>query len=305
MYNLAYYTGKTKAIVVGRKIHIVRHFEGNYLATSCCDKLLKETDTNKVVDIEILININRRKAEKLTICQMCLSDFFDTHRESRREEAVTELENSYAYKRILESIFRIQQSRLGIGPIHQKHDKEGSFPFIPNDTSRLVSIFSKVREYLKRKHGSQFEKKTKKFLDAGCGIGNILLLAKGAQLANRYYGLEFFPEVFETAKILLGIDSGPARYYTEDAPSPGTFIVRKRDIATYKHYKRFDIIYYYCPFRDHEKERSFEQYVEDNMKVGAILMPFLKRSDRIQKDERFRRIEVEPYFPVIWEKIKN
>lgn len=36
----------------------------------------------------------------------------------------------------------------------------------------------------------------------------------------------------------------------------------------------------------------FEEYLEDNMKIGAILMGFMKQGHQIRKDERFEQIRL-------------
>jgi SAM-dependent methyltransferase len=121
----------------------------------------------------------------------------------------------------------------------------------------------------------------RKFLDAGCGAGNILLFAKSVGLARYYHGLEYFDDTYKKARDFLGLDS--------KKPVPDVKIFQQ-DILTFKNYGDYDIIYFYCPFSYGRLEVKFEELVEDQMKLGAVLIANLKRGSAIYKDERFERL---------------
>jgi SAM-dependent methyltransferase len=140
-----------------------------------------------------------------------------------------------------------------------------------------------LSKYLpKCKQWSGYGSPERKFLDAGCGIGNILVLALYSELCNRVYGLEYFPKTLAAAEKFLEPHRGLGY----------SIKVRKADITTYKSYGNYDVIYYYCPLSNHDKEVAFEESVEDQMKIGAVLLPYSKGSKRINKDPRFERVDI-------------
>lgn len=120
-------------------------------------------------------------------------------------------------------------------------EKHGSYSFIPNSIHAVLPRLIHAYDYLKLK------KKHKRygftFLDAGCGYGNIMMLASGVGFS--VYGLELDPVTIEFAK-------GVNDHWRN---------IKRQDILTYNDYKKFDVIYYYCPFFS-TKEIEFEKRVE-------------------------------------------
>jgi SAM-dependent methyltransferase len=143
-------------------------------------------------------------------------------------------------------------------------DKLQSYDFIPLQPESIIGQLVFVIELLTGK--SNYIRP--KFLDAGCGPGNIMLLAGACGFEP--HGIELDTEVIARAKYF-----NP--YYKN---------IKRRNILTYPDYGEFDAIYYFCPING-PKQQNFEERVEDLMKVGAILIPHLKRSQRIFKDDRF------------------
>jgi len=172
-----------------------------------------------------------------------------------------------------------------------KH-KAGSWEALPHSPMGNIKEFTFLKELLEDdKRWSGYDQDNTKFLDAGCGIGNVLLLASCVILTTEYHGLELFPDVIRNAVKWLGLDENYCN---------GNITIFKQNVKTFEHYRDYDIIYYYSPFRDKEKEKLFEEYVEDTMKVGAVLMPHLKQSRRIGKDDRFEKLRKNTFI-----KIKN
>ena len=95
-------------------------------------------------------------------------------------------------------------------------------------------------------------------------------------------GLEYDSEVIERAKII----------------NPLFRSIKKQNIMTYKEYGKYDVVYYYCPFCNKEKQTKFEERVEDQMKIGALLIANCKMSKKILKDKRFCKVA-----PDMFEKI--
>jgi SAM-dependent methyltransferase len=173
-----------------------------------------------------------------------------------------------------------------------------SYPFIPQTHTRLIHTFYALRERLRHVKGWTGNRKdfrNRKFLDAGCGTGNVLVTARACGLAAQFHGIEYFDETFKRAQEWLGVARRNSNAYK----------VFKDDILTFNKYREYDIIYYYCPFSDGDMQRRFEEYLEDEMKVGAVLIAFLKQSPSICEDNRFERIEGIPTADCVYIKRKK
>jgi len=94
--------------------------------------------------------------------------------------------------------------------------------------------------------------KSKKFLDIGCGIGTKVMLA---DVFFDAHGLELKEEYLSVAKII------------------GCRNVWQADAMEYEGYGDYDILYFYCPFRDDALESNFEKHVYRHMKPGTVLLP--------------------------------
>lgn len=162
------------------------------------------------------------------------------------------------------------------------HAKNKSYPFIPYPSYSAVEQIYVAFNRL----GSEWNKYS--FLDAGCGIGNIMLLANKAGFIA--HGLEIDPTILKTASKI----------------NRSMFLnMEKQSIMTYKHYGYHDVIYYYCPYASCKKERLFEERVENEMKVGAIVIPNYKISKELYNDKRFESIPISKDRHPIYIKIKT
>ena len=144
---------------------------------------------------------------------------------------------------------------------------------------------------------------TCKFVDAGCGLGNVLIVAKAicqatvARLRREqtkangpfvtYTRFEFQGlEIDEEFLRILGFRAG------DSSITISGDIIWRRDITTVD-YSGYDMVYYYCPICKLDQESEFERRVEDTMKEGAILIASTKRNARLYDDSRFTRINTE------------
>lgn len=166
--------------------------------------------------------------------------------------------------------------------------------FIPSSNSlTVISCLRLVRNYIEDKHhSSRYD--VIRLLDCGCGVGNILLLARGLG-GFRVTGLEYEPEAVEIAKRLIG--------------SYGTIL--RQDILTYDSYVLYDVIYYYQPISNTEKMIEFTTKAHNDMKVGAVVITYGGGSHTLRDDKRFKAIfskyssVPENIRRMAWEKVKE
>lgn len=176
-------------------------------------------------------------------------------------------------------------------------ERKGSWPFIPNNTRNTLKQFILLKEFLsKEKRWSGHESHFPSFIDVGCGIGNILVFAKRLlYYCNSFHGLEISDDIIEKAKTFIY----PYNKYDKDIH------IHKQNILLYDKYNEHDIIYYYCPLKKHSLEKKLELMIEDQMKVGAILVPHFKQDHTIGKDKRFKRIRLDSDVNYIYLKISE
>lgn len=156
------------------------------------------------------------------------------------------------------------------------HIKNLSYHFIPHESRLVASLLLKARAVLKLTEKPNIFT-SYSFLDTGCGIGNVMLLA--SKIGFDVYGLEIDPTVIAFAEKLKIL--------------PGCII--KQNILTYKKYGKFDVIYFYRPIASTPKQTKFEKILKEQMKIGAILIPIFKADKSIIRDKRFKRIHVEQH----------
>jgi 2-polyprenyl-3-methyl-5-hydroxy-6-metoxy-1,4-benzoquinol methylase len=154
------------------------------------------------------------------------------------------------------------------------------YPFVAMDTRQVFEQLAIVQTHL------GLDKNPRKqctFLDVGCGIGNIMLIAE--QYAFDAYGIEKDEYPFKLARELIGKEH-----------------VRQKDIWDFDEYGDYDVIYYFRPLPDAEPQTKFELLVEDKIKIGGVLIANRKISRSIEEDKRFIRLSEEH---PIWQKITD
>jgi len=186
----------------------------------------------------------------------------------------------------------------------ERGSKNGSFPFIPMGTQSVAKDFVLTADLIRQKSRKYCEQPTHwmynktsyqlTFLDAGCGIGNIMLIANMFGLGGEQHGIEYDKKTIDAAHKFL-------RTYSDR----NNFVIHHGDILTFPNYKDYDIIYYYCPFSSYLLQAFFEERLEDEVKVGTIIMPYLKRSDVVRKDSRFKRLTTRRNYPKVLLKVRD
>jgi len=157
--------------------------------------------------------------------------------------------------------------------------KDSSYRFIANQS--LLDFYIALSQIL-----TGMNMYNVKFLDAGCGIGNILEAAALCGIPGHHItGYDLDQDALNEGKRYF-----KANNHCIDGADSINLI--KQDILT-ADYSKFDIIYYYHPFSDRDLERKFEEHIEDTIWIGAyIMLPRMKSSKRIDEDERFKKIDI-------------
>ena len=160
----------------------------------------------------------------------------------------------------------------------------GSYPFIPIALPYIIRNFIAIRKWVKKQNryyikATEYNKKSS-FLDAGSGIGNVLMVAKAAKLAKHFTGIEFNKPTHKLAKKFIN---------NKDKD----FSLLLDDVLTYNNYSAFDIIYYYSPLNVGILEIHLEELIEDEASVGTIIIPKMKAGIQVHKDKRLKRIDLD------------
>lgn len=148
------------------------------------------------------------------------------------------------------------------------NDTSQEYPFVAMDTRQAYEQLKLAKDFLRQ------EKRFRpgmSFIDIGCGIGNVMLMAELMDFA--VFGIEKDQVPFDIAQKLLGEE-----------------LVAQEDIWQFNRFAEFDLIYYFRPFSDKTLQERFEKLVEDELKPGGILIANRKMGTGIDDDPRFKRL---------------
>ena len=217
----------------------------------------------------------------------CKADYF--YFDTEMDDRILQLFDSSS---LLNKFIREITNKMRIGfevastkELAKRRDKmNGAYPYIPNTPYYVFMQYLSAVAYLKQ----YYETKKIKFLDAGCGVGNILAMIDFIQqtlcINTTYTGLELDPALAAFGNTFLGF---PEWYIGENKP------IIEQDITTYTGYAKHNIIYYYCPIANTTFEGYFEEYLEDECAVGTVILPNMKRGRAIREDYRFKKLVVD------------
>lgn len=135
-----------------------------------------------------------------------------------------------------------------IGGYYKSTRGTNHYGFIPSSPTSIGETLLRLRHHVDGGWGRH------KFLDIGCGIGNIVLLAN--ILGFDAYGLEYKKEIYDIAKSLAGKNN-----------------IFKGNMATFEKYSEYDVLYYYEPMCDGRAMEKFAIKLAKAMKVGAYVIP--------------------------------
>jgi len=145
------------------------------------------------------------------------------------------------------------------------------YEYIPSPhngfTHLLLTIYDRLQQYRLCD--------TLKFVDAGCGVGDKVLIAHHLGFAAS--GIEFDPKLVTTAKDVYGMKdfSNPKERkfrQLKDVPWIIQGDIRRHDFSDY------DVIYFYCPMYSTIAEGTFEKRIWREAKLGAVVMAWYKHT---------------------------
>lgn len=162
------------------------------------------------------------------------------------------------------------QDKLGCVAPHWKKSNPKYYSFIPSSPVSAIDCITKAKDCLESKPSGTY-----KFLDCGCGIGNILMIAEivGFEAA----GIEYEADTVALANDMMK----SVRSIIGREPK-----IIKGDILHFRHYEDYDVIYYYAPIKDPEMHKQFVKKLMRDSKVGALIIEY-GGSNILRTDSRF------------------
>lgn len=191
--------------------------------------------------------------------------------------------DSYEYK-VLEDTVVVDGKTYDL----QASDNPFSYRFISSPLDDFIKDLSIALRHVKLEPAPKGDKWCKprqrvRFLDVGCGVGNILTMAE------TYYR-SFYDTKREKVLEIAGIehDYRLAQLARESTRRN----IEQMDALKFARYGEYDIIHYYRPIKDIGLMMKLEDKIEDEMRVGAVIICRLK-ADRIKinHDKRFKRLD--------------
>lgn len=187
-------------------------------------------------------------------------------------------------------------------------ESKGNHSFIPYDNSRLVDALNDALEYTYERIGSESNESRSSrhkisFVDAGCGCGNVMALMSSICLSkmyttNRYInnemvdytitGIDLVEKNIEIARTILS----KSRWVTHrEKHHPKNVLIHGDIMECEEIYKKADIIYYYRPIANIQKQREFEKLLSNTCKVGGLIIGiFSTQGCPIGSDNRFETL---------------
>ncbi len=156
------------------------------------------------------------------------------------------------------------------GKCHELHKEitksNHSYPYIPNNHKNIANYLDDAFHFITTKRNIKYSRKRYqgqlRFLDAGCGIGNIVTLAHA--VGFKAHGIELNTEYLKIARKMT----------TNLYPKP---YFECADIITFDKYHRYNLIYYYVPINDNILQTALEFNLIRGMEVGSYMMPTGRR----------------------------
>lgn len=173
-----------------------------------------------------------------------------------------------ALSEVVRSYIRFISSSYKIGDCYKSRAGISHYGFVPADTMSIS--YTLLRLY----HRMESEKGKHKFLDIGCGIGNIVLLAH--EIGFDAYGLEYDEKIYDIAKGIVGKDH-----------------IFLGDMTSFRRYGEYDVLYYYQPMVNLDAMDKFGKRLVRVVKPGAYVIPRIG-DWAISKSKEFKSVKLFP-----------
>ena len=165
------------------------------------------------------------------------------------------------------------------------------YPFIPMHSRAALEELIIAQDHF-TKLGMDI--RALRFLDVGCGLGNIMEIAGG--IGFQSFGIEYNEGLIHKALFTtFKMDKKVLKNEME-----GVFF---GDAFKFNFYDQFNVIYLYRPVRDPVLEGKLEQLIENEMAVGTIYIANDKIKP-IEKSSKFKVLLRGKRLPM-WIKVKN
>jgi SAM-dependent methyltransferase len=177
---------------------------------------------------------------------------------------------------ILSEIVRLVENgvRYQLNQMNETRREGGEYVYIPLSTDEFMHGLAEARKVAGDK---------RKFLEIGCGFATKSAIAY--EMGCRPTGIEMDESLVKLSQYAFGSQVEILHVNAFD----------------FDRYQDFDIIYYYCPIADGDKERKLERLIESKMKKGAVLLPALKMDGEYKTSEGFKVVSE---YPLIIQKVK-
>ncbi len=186
------------------------------------------------------------------------------------------IDKKHIYK-LLEIIDRYQNYFRGSNSrVTKKH-----YGYIPASAHTTVDTLIRVNDYIMSKKGDDSFRSVK-FLDIGCGIGNVMLIAQYMSWVAS--GIDRRKRSLATGKKLLG--------------GVGEFIYG--DILKFRRYRHYDVLYYYQPMHGDGLMQKLVDKLAKDMKEGAIVI--VNGADDFKFEKNFYKISDNDWQLLVYQK---
>jgi len=158
-------------------------------------------------------------------------------------------------------------------PVWQTNNGDRCYGFVPTPHPvYLMRVLNMALQFVKR---SIKESRPTSFLDAGCGMGNVMVEAYEVGF-DKVVGIELDPITAAYARRML------------DCFTHTEFEIIEGDIRKYTKYGEHDVIYYYQPLYGRLGMDPFLNILKETASVGSVII--VNGSDTFYDDYRFRNI---------------
>ena len=136
-----------------------------------------------------------------------------------------------------------------------RREAVGEWPYVPYSISSFMEALGEARRAFLSIHGKAAES----FLEVGCGYGWLTSYAQSTMLswrrAGMVHGLEIHPPYVEFARTICVPDS-----------------IIQADALAFKRYRDYDLIFFYMPFREPQKQKQLVERIMAQAK-GLVFFP--------------------------------